>query len=140
MATGNGVLLGVRVLLVADDPRARATSHAALQTLGGASVTATASAREALALIERQPPHVLVTDVALRDENGRWLLDQVRALPRERGGGMPAVALMRDDARRADDERVATGFEARVATPVEAAVLCATVARVLQGGRRAARA
>src|SRR5262245_42928501 len=124
MATGNGVLLGVRVLLVADDPKARATSHAALGTLGGANVTATASAREALALIERQPPHVLVTDLALPDENGRWLLDQVRALPRERGGGMPAVALMRADARHADHEQVAAGFQARVVMPVEAAALC----------------
>jgi CheY-like chemotaxis protein len=132
MATGNGALLGVRVLLVADDRDAREISHAALETLGGASVTAATSAHEALAIIERQPPHVLVTDLALHDEDGRWLLDRIRALPRERGGAMPVVALTPRASRRGGDDTIARGFQARVTTPVEPALLCATVARVLQ--------
>ena len=131
MATGNGVLLGVRVLLVADDRNARETSHAALQPLGGASVMAATSAREALAMIERQPPHVLVTDLVLHDEDGRWLLDRIRALPRERGGAMPVVALTHGGFSPGGDDPIARGFQARVATPVEPAVLCATVARLL---------
>jgi CheY-like chemotaxis protein len=119
MATGNGALLGVRVLLVGGDADARGASRAALQSIGGAIVSAAASAREALAMIERQPPHVLVTDLVMRDEDGQWLLDRIRALPRERGGVMPVVAVTR---------------------PVEPAALCAAVARVLQTGHHSAAA
>jgi CheY-like chemotaxis protein len=142
MATGNGALLGVRILLVDGDANSRDASHAALQTVGGATVTAVASVHEALAVIERLPPHVLVTDLALPDGDGRLLLDRVRALPRGRGGAMPVVALApsgRGDERTRND-RGAEGFQAQLTTPVEPARLCATIAGVLQGGQSAASA
>jgi CheY-like chemotaxis protein len=137
MATGNGALLGVRVLLVGDDAGARDAARAALQILGGATVDAVPSAREALALIERQPPHVLVTDLVMPHEDGHWLLERIRALPRERGGLMPVIALVGSGAAQSEPDHAAAraeGFQARLSTPVEPAVLCATVARVLQGG------
>jgi CheY-like chemotaxis protein len=136
MATGNGTLLGGRILLVRGDPTSRDVSTAALQTVGGATVTAVASAHEALAVIDDLPPHVLVTDLSLPDGDGRVLLDRVRALPRGRGGAMPVVALA--PSARGGEATIAEGaslegFQARLTTPVEAARLCATIAGVLQG-------
>ncbi len=139
MATGNGTLLGVRILLVRGDATSRDVSTAALQTVGGASVTAVASAHEALAVIDDLPPHVLVTDLSLPDGDGRLLLDRVRALPRARGGAMPVVALApseREDEATVDAGAL-EGFHARVTTPVDPARLCATIAGVL-GGRQSA--
>lgn len=143
MATGTGALLGVRILLVSHDAVARDAARAALQILGGATVSAAASAREALALVESQPPHVLVTDLVMPHEDGRWLLERIRALPPERGGVMPVIALTgAGSADPAPDREAAPGqgFQARLARPVEPDVLCATVARVLQGGPRSAAA
>lgn len=138
MATGNAALLGVRILLVAGDADERDASRAALQILGGAIVSAASSAREALAMIERQPPHVLVTDLAMRDEGGQWLLDRVRALPRERGGVMPVVALTGAESAHDPVETLAASVQAHLTRPVEPATLCATVARVLQTGHDSA--
>jgi CheY-like chemotaxis protein len=134
MATNSGALLGVRILLVGADADARGDSGAALQILGGATVSAATSAREALAMIVREPPHVLVTDLVMRDEDGQWLLERIRALPPERGGAMPVVALTAAGSRHDGEGALAARFQAHLAGPVEPAALCATVARVLRTG------
>jgi CheY-like chemotaxis protein len=83
------VYLGGVSVLVVDD---RATIAAMLEHCG-AAVTAVGSADEALEALERERPDVLVSNVAMPDKGGYWLIGKVRALPPERGGATPAAAL-----------------------------------------------
>jgi CheY-like chemotaxis protein len=83
---------GVSVLVVDDCTRVRSTIAEMLEHYG-ATVTAVASADEALETLERERPDVLVSDLAMPDKGGYWLIGKVRALPLERGGATPAAAL-----------------------------------------------
>jgi signal transduction histidine kinase/DNA-binding response OmpR family regulator len=130
-ATPVGVLRGMRVLVVDDDADTRGWLTAVLED-GGAVVTAVGSTREALSALEQRPPHVLVADIAIPDEDGYALIRKVRAIPAERGGRVPALALTAY-AGAEDRERImSAGFEQHVpkpAQPTELIALIATLAR-----------
>ena len=125
-------LEGVRVLLVEDEPDTREFLKTILEGCG-AAVTAAGSAAEAFAALERAKPDVLVSDIGMPGENGYELIKRVRALPAERGGRVPAVALTAyagpKDRRRA----LLAGFHTHLAKPVEPDELLAVVASL--GGR-----
>ena len=127
-ANGDCVTLeGVKVLVVDDEPDARALVKRLLEDCRATVVTA-GSAAEALQLFHREPPAVLVSDVGMPDEDGFALIRRVRALGRDRGGDTPAVALTAY-ARSEDRVRaIQHGFQMHVAKPVEPAELVMMVA------------
>jgi PAS domain S-box-containing protein len=83
---------GVRVLVVEDEADARELVGALLEN-HGARVDLTASAAEACASLDQALPDVIVSDIGMPDEDGYEFVRRVRALPRERGGATPMVAL-----------------------------------------------
>ena len=93
-------------------------------------MTAVASAREALQLLEVDRPDVLVSDIGLPDEDGYSLIRRIRQREAEHGGLLPAIALT--GYARADDRTraLAAGFQAHVAKPLEPAELIAAIADV----------
>ncbi len=118
---------GVRVLVVDDQPDTRELLKAMLEGCG-ASVTVAASTEEALGLLAQNVPDVLVSDIAMPGEDGYELIRRVRALPRERGGRVPAAALTAY-ARTEDRLRaIKSGFQIHVPKPVELNELAAIVA------------
>ncbi|HUP96442.1 MAG TPA: ATP-binding protein [Usitatibacter sp.] len=122
-------LAGVRVLVVDDQPDAR---DLVARILGEchAQVSTAANATEALALVERERPAVIVSDIGMPDVDGYELLRRIRALGAARGGSVPAIALTAF-ARSEDRTRALhRGFQVHVAKPVEPAELIATVASV----------
>jgi len=82
------VLRGVRVLLVDDDDDARDLLTAVLERAGAQILTA-ASVAEALELVEREGPDVIVSDVGMPYRDGYALLEELRS----RDWRLPAVAL-----------------------------------------------
>ena len=90
MKSNSAYLGGVSVLVVDDYEPLRAGVAAMLEHCG-ATVTAVSSADEALEALKREHPDVLVSDLAMPDKGGYWLIGQVRALPPERGGATPAA-------------------------------------------------
>jgi hypothetical protein len=118
-------LLGVHVFLIADDPESRDLVKTVLE-YAGALVSTAASARGALGALHAIRPDVLVTDLATEAEDGRWLIERVRALPW--GADIPAVAVTRragrDERRRAVD----AGFQEHLVKPVDPWELCRVVA------------
>jgi signal transduction histidine kinase len=120
-------LKGVRLLVVDDEADGREVVAVVFERCG-AEVRVAASAAEAFALLEREPPDVLVADIEMPVENGYSLLRRVRALPSERGGHTPAVALTAyagvQDRMKAHE----AGFQAHVAKPVQPAELATVVA------------
>ena len=125
-------LQGVRVLLVDDDAGARESVTAVLEQ-SGASVRAVESAAEAVETLEREPPDVLLSDIAMPGMDGYAFLGQARArLP---GAQLPAAALTAyaDATDRA--RALAAGFQAHLAKPVDPAELVAVVAQLAYATR-----
>ena len=120
-------LAGLRILVVEDEADARDLVTAVLCSCG-AQVEAVASADEAIELIQRSAPDVLVSDIGLPVEDGYAFIRRVRALPA--GADLPALALTAY-AGTGDDVRAReAGFQRHVAKPVEPAELAARVAEV----------
>ena len=138
-ATGSGAngsvrsLERVRVLVVDDDAETREVMAVALGR-EGAIVTTAPSVGEAVAIIERGWPDVLLSDIGMPGEDGYDLIRKVRRLEAVRGRHLPAIALTGHAA--ADDRRrvLEAGFEAHVAKPVPAATMAALIATLLERG------
>jgi signal transduction histidine kinase/CheY-like chemotaxis protein len=120
-------LSGVTVLAVDDERDARELVQRVLEDCG-ARVFIAGSVDEAIAEIERHRPQVLISDIGMPDADGFDLMRRLRALGRERGGDIPAIALTAF--ARAEDRTKAfrAGFRMHVSKPVEASELCAAVA------------
>ena len=122
-------LSGLKVLVLDDQGDARELMKRVLEDCGAKVLTA-AAAGEALALVERERPDLLVSDIGMPDVDGFELLRRVRALGPERGGKIPAIALTAF-ARSEDRTRaLRAGFQVHVSKPVEPSELVATVASV----------
>ena len=124
---------GVHILVVEDGPDSREIIVRALTDVG-ASVTVVTSAREALdALRSNGSAHadVVVTDIGMPDYDGYNLLQEMRKLPQDQGGRVPAIAVTAyatvEDRRRA----LEAGFAAHVAKPFAPTALIATIARTM---------
>jgi len=127
-------LTGIKVLLVDDEPDARELLTEVLQQCG-AIVVATHSADEALRLVQRERPAVLLSDIGLPGEDGYRLISRVRALPPGKGGDLPAAAITAyarsDDAQRA----LQAGYQRHAPKPIQPTTLAALVAGLAQMGR-----
>ena len=115
-------------ILVVDDSADGRTLTSLVLTQAGASVTAVASAREALEMLKAERPDALVSDIGLPDEDGYGLIRQIRRDEAEHGGFLPAVALT--GFARADDRAriLAAGFQAHVPKPIDPVELTAAIA------------
>jgi PAS domain S-box-containing protein len=120
-------LNGLRVLVVDDELDARTLLTTMLDRCG-AQVIAVASAREGLEAIESWRPDVLIADIGMPVEDGYALITNVRALPTDRGGQTPALALTAY-ARTEDRVRaLSSGYQVHLAKPVDRVELAAAVA------------
>jgi signal transduction histidine kinase/ActR/RegA family two-component response regulator len=120
---------GIRVLLVDDDPGTRDLLTEALLS-SGARVMATDSARSALAYLNAEGADVIVSDIAMPDEDGYWLMHRVRALPGQ-AARTPAIALTAL-ARTEDRTRaIESGFQLHLAKPVPLGELQASLAALV---------
>jgi len=122
---GERPLAGIRVLVVDDDRDISEVLRFVLERQG-AVVTAAASAAEALAVIERSLPDVLLSDVAMPGESGYDLMRQIVA--RKGEGSLPAVALSSYAPGQDLRQALASGFRMQLAKPVDPETLIAAVA------------
>jgi CheY-like chemotaxis protein len=127
-SAGRPRLDGVRVLVVDDHGDARDLLTAVLDERG-AEVHAVGSVGDALAVLRTTWVDVLLTDIGLPNASGYDLIRDVRALEREHGGQLPAIALTAyagpDDRERA----LAAGFVSHVTKPFVPDDLVVAVAR-----------
>jgi len=120
-------LQGLKVLVVDDEADTRELIGQVLKECGSEVIT-TCSAAEALVAIEQHKPDILISDLAMPDEDGYSLISKIRALPSERGGQIPAAALTAY-ARAEDRMRVLrSGFQFHLPKPVDSAELVTVVA------------
>jgi len=120
-------LHGVRVLVVDDMRYVREVVTEILER-AGATVTAVDSAEDALEVLQRERPTVLLSDLSMPGKGGYWLIGQVRALPPERGGTTPAAALTAYTGPEHRASVLRAGFQYHVAKPVSMQELLGVVA------------
>ncbi len=124
-------LRGLRVLIVDDNPYTCELLTAILER-EGVETSAATSAAEALALLEKSAPDILVSDIAMPGTDGYELIRRVRS---RSGGGLadlPAVALTAY-ARPEDRERaIAAGFDGHIPKPAEPAEFIRFLAQIAQ--------
>lgn len=122
-------LAGLRLLVVEDDPATARTLCMILER-AGAEVRTARSAAAALEELRRRLPHVLISDVAMPDEDGLSLIRSIRGTLRIPAERLPAIALT---AFHDVDLRVTllgAGFQRFMTKPADAAALAAVVASV----------
>ena len=110
-------LQGLKVLVVDDDADTLELLTWVL-TRAGAAVTAVPSARAAMEAFEKERPSILVSDIAMPEEDGLSLMRRIRALPREKGGRIPAVALTAHSMVQDRLQSLRAGFQSHVPKPV----------------------
>ncbi len=85
----------IKILVVEDDPDSREVLQLLLEQ-SGAQVESAESASVAMNLLQESDTHlpdVIVSDLAMPDEDGYSLLNRIRKLSAEKGGKIPALAL-----------------------------------------------
>jgi len=122
-----GMLMGVRLLVVDDDPGARELISGMLEGFG-AQVSVAESGQAALSLLFAQRPDVLIADLGMPGMDGYALIEQVRALDPDFGGLTPAVAVTAYASPQDRLRALQAGYQNHVAKPVEAEELAIVIA------------
>ena len=120
---------GLRVLLVDDEPEAREILSTVIGRTG-AEVKTCISASDALIKLAEWRPDVILSDIAMPEEDGYSFIGKVRSLPRDKGGETPAAAL---SAYARDEDRLqalAAGYQMHIAKPIGASQLVTMVAKL----------
>jgi PAS domain S-box-containing protein len=124
-------LLGCKVLIVEDHEDARELVANVLATAGAEVMTA-ATTEDALNLLSRETPDVLLADLGLPGEDGYALLKYIRDMKAFESKALPAIALTAY-ARASDRDRaLAAGFLHFIVKPVDPALLVQMIESVIE--------
>jgi CheY-like chemotaxis protein len=126
-------LAGVHVLIVDDDPEARDLIRTVLRYCG-ALVSVASGAGEGIESVQRVLPDVIVCDIAMPQRDGYWFVRTLRALPAERGGGLPVIAVTAHGATHGPDRTLPAGFQAHIRKPVDPWELCRVIVSMTRKG------
>ncbi len=116
---------GLSVLVVDDETDARRMIEWVL-TDAGARVTTAATAQEALPVLTRNQPHLLISDIGMPEEDGYDLIRHVRA--RADARQLPAIALTAFVNKSEVRKVLMAGYQMHIPKPVEPADLLAASA------------
>jgi signal transduction histidine kinase/ActR/RegA family two-component response regulator len=129
-------LVGLRVLVVDDEPDARTLARRVLEERG-AEVVAVGSAAEALEAVDGGSAiNVVVSDIGMPENDGYDFIQRMRAMP-GRAGRVPAIALT---ALARDEDRKRTllaGYQVHISKPVDPAELVTVIATLAGRGKGA---
>jgi CheY-like chemotaxis protein len=107
----------VKVLIVEDDSETLHLLESIVESCGG-SVAAAATVGDAVSRFSELQPDVVVTDLAMPEQDGIALLNQLRAL-RKGNAEVAAIALSAYATDKHRDELLSVGFRSYLRKPVE---------------------
>ncbi len=119
-------LNGRRILLVEDDEATRQFLRTLL-TAAGADVRAASSVPEAIGCLDHFTPHAVVTDIAMPEQDGYSLLEQLRS---RAGRDVPAIAVTAYGRPEDRERAMRAGFSSYVRKPVDPDAFIETVASI----------
>ena len=117
----------LKILIVDDDEEARSLLSTLLAEHHGATVTTAESAVQAIEVVKQFHPDLIVSDLAMPNEDGYEFMRSVRNLPAGSGGDTPAIALSAQGRAEDGGRALAAGFQGYVAKPVEVDRLIAAI-------------
>lgn len=121
----------LRILVVDDEVDARILLSTWLEEYG-AEVTLVSSVDEAIAVLERSLPDVIISDIGMPDKDGYVLIRHVKQIETQTGARIIAIALTayarEEDCKRA----IESGFQLYFTKPVDASQLIAAIASLTQ--------
>jgi signal transduction histidine kinase/CheY-like chemotaxis protein len=120
----------LKVLVVDDDLDTRELVVFILEEYG-ATVNHVASAQQVLDVLPSWQPDLLISDIGMPEMDGYMLLRQLRALPVEKGGQIPAIALTAYAQERDFQHMKQAGFTRYITKPVDPMVLTEVVAELI---------
>jgi len=129
--SGISRLDGVRVLVVEGEPQVRELVADVLSQCG-ARVTAVGSAVKGLAMLKLDTPDALVSSLSLPDKDGYWLIREVRNLPSDQGGDVPAAAFTGASDVEDRQNALRAGFQVHLSKPADLRKLAEVVAFLSQ--------
>ncbi len=112
---------GFDILIVEDDPDSREVLQLFLEQ-SGASVRTAESARSAMNLFSdkrAKRPDIIISDLAMPEEDGYSLISRIRQLPPEKGGQIPALALSAFASAESRQKAFEAGFHRYLTKPFE---------------------
>jgi two-component system OmpR family response regulator len=133
--TGGSGLQGVKILIVDDDPDACDLLSTILQVYEEAEVVTFSSVKDGLSVFRQLQPQVLISDIAMPNEDGVALIQAIRSFPIEQGGKIPAIAL---SAMASDEDRqraLQAGFDRYLTKPMDAEELITVLLDLLREAR-----
>jgi PAS domain S-box-containing protein len=125
------LLSGIKVLVVDDEHYARGLIDEALTQCEAVVFVATC-AREALEILRKQKPDVMISDIGMPEKDGYQLIREVRSLPPAQGGRIPAIALTAFVHSQDRTKAMLAGYQMHLSKPVEARELVAAIANLTE--------
>jgi signal transduction histidine kinase/CheY-like chemotaxis protein len=111
-------LQGLYVLMVDDHLDTRVSLAIGLKSYG-AEIEACSSVAEAMVALQRRLPDIILSDIAMPDEDGYALIKKVRAMEPNRGGRIPAIALTGYAGDESRQQLLAAGFHIHIPKPTD---------------------
>jgi len=132
--TINRPLEGVRILIVEDDADSREVLQLFFEQ-SGSYVMSTDSAKAAFDSLtkSRGPlPDIIISDLAMPDEDGYSLIARIRGLPNEKGGKIPALALSAFTSAESKKKAFDAGFDRYCTKPFEPDLLIGDIVGLIR--------
>jgi CheY-like chemotaxis protein len=127
----NFALKGLTVLLVEDEPDIAYLLTFVLQRQG-AEVIFAISAEEALNKLGSELPDILVSNIRLPNEDGYWLIEQIRLLEAHWQGQLPAIAVTSYTRDFSEAQALESGFDYFLSKPIDPDELTAHILTLLE--------
>lgn len=128
-------LAGVHILVVEDELDTRNLLCFILQQ-AGATVEEASSAQQGLAKLAGSKFDILISDIGMPHEDGLSLIRKVRALPPDRGGRIPALALTAYATKEDRMQTLRAGFQMHAAKPVDISELLLIITALLNNKQK----
>ncbi len=127
-------LEGVKILIIEDDPDSREVLQMLLEQ-SGAAVKSTDSAHEAMNILRQSNgnlPDVIVSDLAMPNEDGYSLMERIRKLTAETGGEIPALALSAFASNDNKNKAYSAGFQKYHTKPFEPDMIIQDILQIVK--------
>lgn len=128
-------LAGMRILIVDDDRDSLEVLRLFLEERGARvyAVTEGSAARSFLAESVANLPDLLISDIAMPEEDGYELMQAIRSIPISGGGAIPAIALSAFVTPESRKRALESGFQKYFTKPFEPESLLAGITELIKG-------
>jgi CheY-like chemotaxis protein len=130
VVVNDSALEGLKILVVDDNDDTCELITFALE-LQAVEVTAVNSVNKALAVFADIKPDILISDIAMPEEDGYSLIHKIRKMGVEQGGKVPAIALTAYAEKTARQQVLEAGFQKHIPKPVELDKLIAAIMELI---------